>query len=154
MMGMQANLNTPYPLLSVQSGSMVPTLNVGDLIVVQGTPATEIKVHDIIVFHEPGIPSTLIVHRVIEVLNESGELLFRTKGDHNPGPDPWEVPASGLVGKVIASYAGIGWVFIVLDYLRPILWVALAITAIIFFMLYVRGKPKKTENVAEEEKST
>ena len=140
---MQTNLNTPYPLLTVRSGSMVPTINVGDLIVVKGTLASDTQVNDIIVFHQPGSTSTLIVHRAIEIQKKGGVIFFATKGDHNVVADPWQVPESSLVGKVIANYAVIGWIFIGLEFLRPVLYVALAISAIIFFVLFMREKPTK-----------
>ena len=143
MLAMQTSLNTPYPILTVRSGSMVPTINVGDLIVVQGIPSAEVQVTDIIVFHQPGSPSTLIVHRVIGIQIEEGEIFFSTKGDHNFVADPWQIPGSSLVGKVIANYANIGWIFIGLEILRPVLYVAIAITAIIFFILFMRNKPMK-----------
>jgi signal peptidase I len=89
--GIRYALATEYPLLAVASPSMVPTLNVGDLIVVHGVSnASEIYAHpvikdpqtgkisdggDIIVFHtylpeyvlnlRSGGPEELIVHRAV-----------------------------------------------------------------------------------------
>jgi signal peptidase I len=143
MFAMQISLNNPYPILTVRSGSMVPTINVGDLIVVRGTPASDIQVSDIIVFHQPGSTSTLIVHRVIGIQIEGGEIFFSTKGDHNGVADPWQVPQDGLVGKVIANYAIIGWIFIGLEILRPVLFIVLAIAAIVFLVLFMRDRSTK-----------
>ena len=148
MFVMQSALDTSYPFETVRTGSMVPTLNVGDLIVVQGIPASEVRNSDIIVFHSPPDYSTLIVHRVIGIEIYQNQTYFSTKGDHNSVSDPWNpFPATNLVGKVIASYPGVGWFFITLDYIRPLLWVALIITAIITLLLFVRDnqKPKRGE---------
>jgi signal peptidase len=107
--GLKSYLRTDYPLLAVASGSMVPTLKVGDLIIVQGgfTVSDINATHetgDIIVFHKPYNPDELIVHRAVE---ESGEGLT-TKGDNNPTVDPWTVNDGDLVGKVvwIVPYVG------------------------------------------------
>lgn len=100
--GLRTYMRTEYPLLAVASGSMVPTLNVGDLIVVQGgLTVSDINATygtgDIIVFHKPSNPDELIVHRAVE---EEAQGLT-TKGDHNPTVDPWTVYDSDLVGKVV-----------------------------------------------------
>jgi signal peptidase len=100
--GLKAYLRTEYPMLAVASGSMVPTLNVGDLIIVQGgLNVSDINAAqgtgDIIVFHKPYNPNELIVHRAVE--EEANGLI--TKGDHNPTIDPWTVYDSDLVGKVV-----------------------------------------------------
>ncbi len=103
--GTQLVLDTPYPTLTVETGSMcIPydgdcdgwshpferTLHVGDLLIVQGVdPATlnaDYPISDIIVFHEPGNSNRLIVHRIVAVQNINGTLYFQTKGDGNSGP--------------------------------------------------------------------
>jgi signal peptidase len=142
MFVMQRSLNTPYPFETVQTGSMVPTLNVGDLIVVQGIPFSEVKNSDIIVFHSPYDYTTLIVHRVVAIQTAQAQVYFSTKGDANGGPDPWQVLGSDFVGKVVSVYPGVGWFFIGLDYIRPVLWVALIIIAIVTLLLFIRDNKK------------
>lgn len=122
---------TEYPLLAVASGSMVPTLNIGDLIIVHGVSNfSAIYAHpvngDIIVFHTyvPGGPNLkggedeLIVHRAINgTLKNDGHWYFNTEGDHNGVPDPWDtrsyangngVPDYYIVGKVVGTVPWIG----------------------------------------------
>jgi signal peptidase len=110
--GLRAALATEYPLCGVASGSMIPTLQVGDLIIVQGVKPTEITAApapegDIIVFFNPrkGFrdPNDLIVHRAVDKFYDEGEgkWYFKTQGDANSGPDPREVPEDYLVGKVV-----------------------------------------------------
>ncbi len=94
-------LSTDKPVLTVVSGSMEPTLNIGDLIVIRGADSLEIEVGDIIVFN-PVIVDKLVVHRVYSISEDlridevSGEesvvRYFRTKGDNNvtnSHVDPW-----------------------------------------------------------------
>ncbi len=107
--GLRAALKAEYPLCGVASGSMKPTLRIGDLIVVQGLDPNEINAAmapegDIIVFYKPKgwrDPNDLIVHRAINKTLTDGEWHFKTKGDANFGPDPWEVPEDYLIGKVV-----------------------------------------------------
>jgi signal peptidase len=136
--GLRYSLATEYPLLAVASESMVPTLNVGDLIVVHGVsnPA-EIYAHpvngDIIIFTTydpsktqepldlwPGKEPELIVHRAINKTlkwdDHVGRTVwyFTTKGDHNPSEDRWPgtnfdgVPDYYVVGKVVGSVPQLG----------------------------------------------
>jgi len=145
--GSQFVLNTSYPVLAVASGSMCkteymycdgwshpfePTLHFGDLIIVQGVDAKQIKAGfypegDIIVFHRPlSSPNTqdeLIVHRVVENETRNGLIYFRTKGDGSSGysTDSWPQDYRGfnyswngmisekmLVGKVVMRIPWVG----------------------------------------------
>ncbi len=114
--GLRVGLRTEYPLLAVASPSMVPTLNVGDLIIVQGvSSANEINAAPrpdgtIIVFHRPTDPSELIVHRAIEKTFRDGVWYFTTKGDANYGSASWETefPETLIVGKVVGVVPWIG----------------------------------------------
>jgi len=125
-LGLKAGLRTEYPLLTVASGSMVPTLNVGDLIAVQGVEnSSALNVApkpdgEIIVFRSPRIEGELIVHRaVFKEFNEDDSLwYFRTQGDANFGPDNWfgsetwngMISQNRLVGRVIGKAPLIGYI--------------------------------------------
>ncbi len=109
--GSQIALNTNIPpALAVVSGSMcIPydgacdgwthpfdrTLHIGDLIVIQGVDPKDLNVNypdsDIIVFHRPGNPSELIVHRIVAKEEIDGKWYFFTKGDGNSPPDVWPI---------------------------------------------------------------
>ena len=118
-LGLKAGLRTEYPLLTVASGSMIPTLNVGDLIMVQGVMnASELRAApkpegDVIVFRSPRVEGELIVHRAVYKEFDEGEGLWyvRTQGDANSGPDTWGlVSERDLVGKVIGKAPLIGYI--------------------------------------------
>ncbi len=89
----------------VDGFSMLPTLEGGDLVVIQNVPIDQVHVGDIIVYN--GLCSTggeSVVHRVIEIT--SGGLI--TKGDNNPEPDQYlhqiangPITQQCLEGKVI-----------------------------------------------------
>ena len=101
-------LNTESPLMVVSSGSMIPTLNVGDIILVRGVDPNTVTVGTIIIFHSPYDYSMPIVHRVMAISNDSGTIFFQTKGDNNPGPDGWSVPAQNLMGVYVAKLPYVG----------------------------------------------
>lgn len=108
-------LGVEHPLLVVSSGSMMPTLNIGDIIVIQGVDPSQINVGDILVFRSPRDPSVLIVHRAIEIeRDEYGKVIkVSTSGDAIGERDifsPWSV--SLLVGKVIMRVPYIGNIYL------------------------------------------
>jgi signal peptidase I len=184
--GSQVVLNTPYPALAVVSGSMcIPydgacdgwlsvshpfarTLHKGDLIIVQGVSPEDLNINypdsDIIVFHQPGDPSDLIVHRIVAVDEVDGTLYFRTKGDGNSGTkwpgtpsvneyDPWKtngvdgVREDLVVGKVVMR---IPWVGHIVLFMRnsvglPIVVALIIIIVILEFVLPLMKEKKPSE---------
>ena len=46
-----------------------------------------------------------ICHRVIEKYERDGKWFFRTMGDNNLEPDPWEVPHYTVLGLVVEIYS-------------------------------------------------
>ena len=109
--GSQLVLNTQYPALAVVSESMLPTLNVGDIIIVQGVAATQINANyttgDIVVYRRQS-DGELIVHRAVnKVPNPDGTWTITVQGDNNQGPDsPFR--DSYLIGKVVARIPYVG----------------------------------------------
>lgn len=94
-------------LLSVQTGSMVPNLNKGDLVGVTRVSASSLKVGDIITFINPKDKKSTITHRITELPNAAHPGQVITKGDANPAADQAH-PVSQIIGKVGWSvpYAG------------------------------------------------
>lgn len=158
--GLQAGLRSQYPLLTVASGSMIPTLNVGDLIAVQGiTNFSDVRAGfwkspeegNIIVFHRPpqGGSDELIVHRAVsKTLGDDGLWYFRTQGDNNAYPDGWTVPQSLIVGKVVGKVPYLGYLPL---YIRSPTGVLLIIVLMIIIILaeYLPSVGKKQEHKPE-----
>lgn len=95
--------------LIVLTDSMIPEIESGDLIICRTIDADDVKVDDIISFFDPaGNGSSIVTHRVTKVINEDGELSFRTKGDKNNTEDRLAVPAKNLVGIYKMRIAGAG----------------------------------------------
>ena len=114
--GLQFYLQTPTPLLAVESESMEPTLYRGDLVVVRSVDPATLQVGDIVIYDgsmvfDSDVP---IVHRIIEIIESSGNLFFRTKGDNNLGPDPETRSESDILAKVIGSVRYLGFVTLLL----------------------------------------
>jgi signal peptidase len=92
----------------IGSGSMVPNLRVGDIVVAREVPIETVRTGDVITFYQDGIT---IVHRVIDIQNDAGKIIFTTKGDANDSADPL-VLEEFYKGKVIFTIPKIGWISI------------------------------------------
>jgi len=121
-------LKSEYPLLPVDAGSMKPTLNIGDLIIVQGmSDASEIKAEkpdgDIIVFRRPSNPDAVIIQRAINKTLVDGVWYFRTQEDNASSPAWWNMGQNAedtwgdgyfhqkfLIGKVVGKIPYLGYV--------------------------------------------
>jgi len=136
---MRLALHTDSPLMVVSSGSMVPVLNVGDIIIVRGVDPQSVTVGTIIIFHSPYEYDMPIVHRVIAVLNDGGSLFFETKGDHNGVQDGWRVPAENLMGVYVMKIPYIG--LISLELRGPLgITLIILLIALIIFVEYSESK--------------
>ena len=81
--------NVDNPFYVVSSGSMIPVLNVGDILIVKdGNTFDSLKIGDIIVFDRPEGGDRVIVHRIIDMTDRFGEKIIVTKGDANEGLIP------------------------------------------------------------------
>ena len=95
--------------LIVLTDSMQPEIDGGDLIICHTIEAEEIKTGDVIAFFDPaGNGTSIVTHRVIEIVEENGELSFRTKGDNNNAEDKLLVPENNLVAIYKTRIAGAG----------------------------------------------
>jgi len=92
----------------ISSGSMTPTLQVGDVIITEASP-NDIKIGDIIQYSGE---NEIIAHRVVDIQQEGGTKYFITKGDDNNAPDPEPVYPSQVIGKTVFTIPKLGWVSI------------------------------------------
>lgn len=82
--------NRWYKVLSVDGGSMEPSINQGDLMVI--TRPLTLEIGDVGVFQVNG---RLVTHRVVGVEPDGR---YVTQGDANPSPDRWDDGVVEVVG--------------------------------------------------------
>ena len=135
-------LATESPLMVVSSGSMIPTLNVGDIILVRGVDPHSVTVGTIIIFHSPANYDMAIVHRVIAVIPQGNTVYFETQGDNNYGPDGWRVPAQNLMGVYVAKLPYVG--LLSLELRGPVgVILIILLVGLIIAIEYNESKPAK-----------
>ena len=125
-----------YTLFSVATGSMQPTLNINDIIIVKITD--DVKVGDIITYSEE---NEFITHRVISNNKET----FVTKGDYNNTEDN-PIDTSKIVGKLVCKIPSFGLLGDIL--LTPKVFVSVFITLFLFSLCfsYVPSEVKNSKS--------
>ena len=164
------------PFYVVASGSMIPVLNVNDLIIVwakdNNTSFASANIGDIIVFKapDPSEENKTIVHRVSAIIengnNLTGDVLLcapiaineviqektiLTKGDANecsiPGID-FPITQENYVGKVVYTIPQIGIIPQVLK--PPVNYFIMAIIAGLLIFSFVQGSKKDKQEEKEK----
>jgi len=148
--GLQAVFGTQNPFYVVSSGSMIPELQIFDVLVVQGNdPFEEVKVGEIIVFNRPSGKDRVIVHRVASIIDED-PLTIRTKGDANPASIPgtdFPITEEEYIGKVAYVIPQVGYITRILT--PPINYIIIAIIIGIMIAKQFTKKKKKEESTSD-----
>ncbi|MFJ8527325.1 signal peptidase I SipW [Bacillus sp. NPDC094106] len=97
-----------YQFKTVLSGSMEPTFLTGSVIAIEPTKdGSKYQKGDVITFKEN--ETKIVTHRITNVKNVNGKVMYETKGDNNNGPDLKPVLAENVIGKyqdITVPYVG------------------------------------------------
>jgi len=148
-LGLQAIFGTSNPFYVVSSGSMIPALEVYDVIVVEGNTSFEdIEKGDIIVFYSPKLydqgKERVIVHRVSLDMSTDEQKIVRTKGDANPSSIPgtdYPITEKEYIGQVEYVVPQVGYITQILQ--PPINYIIIAVIIGIMAVKHFAGKEKK-----------
>ena len=149
-----------YGILDVISGSMEPTIKVGDLIVIN-TKDKNINVGDVVTFYD--VDMAFVTHRVVSINDD----MMITKGDANDSLDD-PIPLNNIVGKYVFKINGLGAFLTSLK--NPLVSIIILIIGILIcyllsyqkeimidndeeFIKYLEDKKKKEKKEKEKEKS-
>ena len=145
-LGLQIAFGTQNPLYVVASGSMIPVLEVYDVIIIQGhIPFEEIEIGNIIVFNRPSDHDRVIVHRVVSIIDDDPKTI-RTQGDANnasiPGTD-FPITEEEYIGKVEYILPQVGYVTQLLK--PPTNYIIIVIVVGVMIVKQMMQKKKKDE---------
>lgn len=118
------------------SGSMMPELEIGDIVVVKTVLPEELKVGDLISYRKGQV---IVTHRITKIVDSSdNKKEFITKGDSNNVEDSGNVSENSIEGKVIKKIPKLGNIAIIFKNKTII------ITIIILYYIYlVRSQSKQ-----------
>ena len=143
--GLKMVTGTDNPFYVVSSGSMVPDLEVYDVLIIDGKiPFEEVEVGDIIVFNRPSGHDRVIVHRVAAIIDED-PFTIRTKGDANPASIPgtdFPITEEEYIGSVWHIIPDVGYITRIMQ--PPVNYIVIAIIiGIMIFKQISKGKKEK-----------
>jgi len=148
-----------YTPMSVQSNSMMPVFEKGDLIFINTCDAAKLEVGDIICFHTILEDQYVLnTHRIAAIEELDGLRRYTTRGDNNAVDDAHAIMDADIVGQYVGKLGGVG---AFMDFLTTGLGCILIIVVPLFlFFLYqvyrliVAGmrlkQAKEMENVKAE----
>lgn len=140
-----------FRIFRVETGSMAPKYNVGDVILVKTKPIDKIKVGDDVTYNGTSgvMKGKLVTHQVIDIEQDGEEIKFRTKGIANFSEDPI-VSGSQINGVVLFEIHLLSWICGLLN--NPIIFYFIGIiplTILIFFMV-IKGNIEKYEKYKDD----
>lgn len=90
----------------ILSGSMVPEIDPGDVVLTVGVDPAKLRPGQVIAFRDPARPGRVDVHRIVR-RNDDGT--FVTRGDANAEADSTPLPPSNIVGmpRLLVPWVGL-----------------------------------------------
>ena len=133
-----------FRIFRVQTGSMIPKYQIGDVLLVKEKPTSEIKEGEDLVYwgKEKGMQGKVITHRVVKKQIKDGKNYFYTKGIANTAMDPI-VSEEQINGIVVSRLPIITFICKLLNN-RFILYFLFIVPLTIYtFLAYMRAQEKK-----------
>ena len=132
-----------YRLLVISSGSMTPSLGIGDIVVIEPRSIQSISVGDIVAFSN-GV--NIIVHRVVNETSDGGCLV--TRGDANDVDDPLWACSNTILGRVVFRVPYIGYPFLIavsaIGSVYTVLFLASCLLCLTFIIYIVKNMLRYT----------
>lgn len=102
-----------YNAYVVLTGSMIPQINIKDVVITKKVEAKELEVGDIITFisSDPRFEGITVTHRITAIGKDkaTGETTYTTKGDNNNVEDTAKAYDYNVLGKVILKIPKLGY---------------------------------------------
>ena len=136
-----ALLPKPFGLASlvVVSGSMAPTLNVGDIAVARPVEPRDLQLGDVVTY---SAKRGLITHRIVGLDLMAQGAFFQMKGDANLTTDPQAISAERIVGKVVFRVPRIGLLMSVTDSMTGVFFM-IVVPLLLLALFWGKGTLRK-----------
>lgn len=139
------SLGGPATYVMVRGISMEPTYHDGDLVIIRRS--SSYHVGDIVAYRIPAGDvggGLTVIHRIV---GRSGDTAFRTKGDNNPEPDPWDPTVGQIEGSTWLVLPRVGSIMVFLRAPIPLASLAAAIAVGMVVYRQGDGKPDRGRRV-------
>lgn len=133
----------------VLSASMEDSIYTGDLIFVKMVDTNTLKENDVIAFRNEDDKVT--THRIIQIIKEDGNTLYRTKGDNNNSEDANLVKDTDVEGIYFSRIAKVGSFLMFMQQPIGLAIILLTILVVGLACLHIVNKIEE-KNISEEDK--
>ena len=135
-----------YKAFVISSGSMEPTLNIGDIVITKETKQEQIQKNNIITFMEDGYTVT---HRVADIIEKDGDTYYQTKGDNNNTYDAELVKYEDIEGVYVFKINSIGNIVV---YAQSTTAVMIIIICAIYIIYRISSRKDDRKNARHEKR--
>lgn len=133
-----------YTPLVVQSGSMEPTIAIGDLVLTRKSDLSQVKAGDILSFYDNG---QVVTHRIDKIELSGDKVSYITKGDNNNTPDLLPVTPAQVAGVYVTHVKGIGDFILFLSSVPGmLLFILLPISGYVLLDILFRRKSERNKD--------
>ena len=132
-----------YISLILYHGSMQPTININDVIIVKDCDIKELKIDDIITFNKD---KKIISHRIIKKIEKNDKFFFLTQGDNNNIEDKGLIEEKQIYGKVIFKIPKVGIIVRLLQNKKGFMQIAIFVI-IIFVLISMKSEEKNRRKI-------
>ena len=98
-----------YLPMVVMSGSMEPTLHVGDVAIARKVNPTTLHLGDVATYRSA---TALVTHRIVGIELTANGAVFHMKGDNNQTADPDSVGQAAMLGRVLYRIPWMGFLIV------------------------------------------
>ena len=140
-----------FRIFRVQTGSMIPKYQIGDVIIVKETDPDKIKIGDDVTYEGKAgsMNGLLVTHRVVDIEEVDGKKVFHTKGIANNQEDP-VVGEDQINGVVQTKMYILSWICMLLNNKYVFYFCGiLPLTIYVAFRIFKGKKVKRAERENE-----
>jgi signal peptidase I len=137
----------------VLSGSMEPVLSPGDVLIERSVEPRQVKIGQIVTFHEPG-SDRMLTHRVRKIEARGSKLVFVTKGDADNGIQRWSIDPGGELGQPLGRIPAVGRVVMLAK--TPLGLVGIVIVPLLLvaaWEIFRIWRPRRAEGLLEAQRA-
>lgn len=102
-----------FSVVRVQTESMEPTLDLGDIVIIKHTDPQKLEVSDIIAYRGTEYPvrDTLVTNQIVEIRQDKSDYYFTTRGCKADSLNDPEIEYSNVFGKVLYKIPFLGTLY-------------------------------------------
>lgn len=141
-----------FRIFRVETGSMIPKYQIGDVILIKEKDINEIVVGDDVTYY--GTTGTMkgkiVTHQVIEITEENGKKIFQTKGIANLAKDP-AISGDQIDGVVLCKLRIVSALISVLSNGYVFYFCGVIPLTVLIFFTVIKGNIKKYDKMTNKE---